>query len=184
MTHTRLTMKELGSYTNGRLIRILISDRLESLNPYAPLARRLRGLRTWIDEQPGPATDASGDTAPVEAETAAGRTALPWEFRVYAEGCLLSSTQMKPGSLTRAALMGVRVISAVPIDDDQSNLTDLSPDAEFIVRACNSHDAMLEALQTAREVMEISEVYHAMVGQAGYDPYKKVIAAIAAATES
>ncbi len=81
-------------------------------------------------------------------------TPVPWEFRVYAEGCLLSSTQMIPGSLTRAALMGVRVISAVPIDDDQSNLTDLSPDAEFIFRACNSHDAMLEALQDIVEQLE------------------------------
>ena len=44
-----------------------------------------------------------------------------------------------------------------------------------------AYKAMYEALEIAKEVMEISEVSHAMIGQVGKDPYMKVWAALSKA---
>ena len=44
------TMKELKTTSNKRLILSLISERKRSLNPYAPLARRLNELARWVEK--------------------------------------------------------------------------------------------------------------------------------------
>lgn len=46
----RYTIKELDEFSNKRMIKALITERLADLNPYAPLARRLTDLNKWVDE--------------------------------------------------------------------------------------------------------------------------------------
>lgn len=45
----RWTIKELKEYDDLRLIQGLITERLSELNPYSPLAKRLKEIRKKID---------------------------------------------------------------------------------------------------------------------------------------
>jgi hypothetical protein len=45
----RWTIQDLKTFSNKRMIQALIAERKENLNPYAPLAKRLRELSHWVD---------------------------------------------------------------------------------------------------------------------------------------
>lgn len=59
----------------------------------------------------------------------------PWEFRVYAGGCIIVSKHDAPGRSVRDWLKGVSVIVDAQIDDDQGNAHEASPDAHLIAAA-------------------------------------------------
>lgn len=49
----RWTIKELEEKNDTEVIIGIISERLEKLNPYAPLAKRLRAIRSGMEKQNG-----------------------------------------------------------------------------------------------------------------------------------
>lgn len=40
----RWTMKDLEEMSDNRIIKIILNERITSLNPYAPLARRVQSI--------------------------------------------------------------------------------------------------------------------------------------------
>ena len=45
------TIKGLREVSNKRLILTLIQERQSTLNPYAPLADRLKALTAWVEKE-------------------------------------------------------------------------------------------------------------------------------------
>jgi hypothetical protein len=52
----RWTMKELDEATDNQILLTLVNERLNDLNPYAPLAVRLKKVRARLERAPGPRT--------------------------------------------------------------------------------------------------------------------------------
>lgn len=71
-----------------------------------------------------------------------------------------------PWTIGRISTPGESLVQlGVPIAFDSRSIQLSTPDAEFIVRACNAHDAVVEALRNLRVSASAFRVFRDDVGQ-------------------